>query len=58
MSERVGKGVIVAVVFAAVVYTSIRAPVPDPLPGVALGWTALCTSSGPGRCRAPSGLSC
>jgi hypothetical protein len=38
---RIGKGAVVVVVFAAAVYVSTRAAVPDPLPGVALGWTAL-----------------
>jgi hypothetical protein len=41
MSEKVGRGAVVAVVFAAAVYASTRAAVPDPLPGVALGWLAL-----------------
>jgi hypothetical protein len=41
MSERIGKGAVVVVVFAVAVYASTRAAVPDPLPGVALGWTAL-----------------
>lgn len=41
MSERLGKGTLVAIVFAVAVYASMRAAVPDPLPGVALGWTAL-----------------
>jgi hypothetical protein len=30
-----------AVVLAVAIYASTRAAVPDPLPGVALGWTAL-----------------
>jgi hypothetical protein len=41
MSERIGKGAVVVVVFVAAVFASTLATVPDPLPGVALGWTAL-----------------
>jgi hypothetical protein len=41
MSERVGKGAVVAVVLVAAIYASTRAVVPFRLPGVALGWTAL-----------------
>jgi hypothetical protein len=41
MSERVGKGVVVGLVLAVAIYASTRAAIPDPLPGVALGWTAL-----------------
>lgn len=41
MSEQTGKGIVVAVVLVVAIYASTRAAVPDPLPGVALGWTAL-----------------
>jgi hypothetical protein len=41
MSERVGKGVVVGLVLTVAIYASTRAAIPDPLPGVALGWTAL-----------------
>lgn len=41
MSEKVGRGAVVAVVLAVAVYASTRAATPDPLPGVALGWLAL-----------------
>ena len=36
-----GKAAVVFVVFLAAVYASSRAAVPDPLPGVALGWAVL-----------------
>jgi hypothetical protein len=41
MGRRIVKGAVVLVVFAAALYWSARSAVPEPLPGVAMGWTAL-----------------
>jgi hypothetical protein len=41
MGKKILKGAILLTVFAAALYTSTQAAVPDPLPGVAMGWTAL-----------------
>jgi len=41
MSERIGKGAVVGLVLTVAIYASTHAAIPDPLPGVALGWTAL-----------------
>jgi hypothetical protein len=41
MGWKIGKGGIVLIVLAGALYASTRAAVPDPLPGVAMGWTAL-----------------
>jgi hypothetical protein len=41
MSERFGEGAVIGLVFVVAIYASARAGVPDPLPGVALGWMAL-----------------
>ena len=41
MLKRIGKGAIVVAVFGAALYCSTRAAIPEPLPGVAMGWTAL-----------------
>ena len=41
VATKVGKGVVLLIVFAAAIYASTRASVPAPLPGVAMGWTPL-----------------
>lgn len=41
MSGQIGKGAAVVAVFAVAVCANSQAAVPEPLPGVALGWTAL-----------------